>query len=70
MMLLMGYKSKKELKASIGDQLDYMETSMFGNEYLNDGSFVAAHRPLLTDLPGREFFAKITMVNGLIAKVS
>jgi len=70
MMLLMGYKSKKELKSSIGDQLDYMETSLFGNEYLNDGTFLAAHRPAVTKLGGREFFAEVTMVNGLIAKVS
>jgi hypothetical protein len=68
-MLLMGYKTKKELRESVGDLLDYMETSMFGDEYLNDGSFLAAHRPAVTKLPGREFFAKITMVNGLIAKV-
>ena len=69
MMLLTGYKSKKELKASIGQPLSYQETSMLGNEYLADGKFTAAHRPLISKLPGREFFAAITMRDGLIAKV-
>ena len=70
MMLLTGYKSKKELKESIGQALSYQETSFFGEEFKADGSFAGAHRPAVTGLPGREFFASITMANGLIAKVS
>jgi len=70
MMLLTGYKSKKELKESIGKALQYQETSMFGAEFKADGSFAGAHRPLVSGLPGREFFAEVTMANGLIAKVS
>lgn len=70
MMLLTGYKSKKELKASIGEPLIYEETSLFGAEYKADGSFAGAHRPAVTKLPGREFFAEITMKAGLIEKVS
>lgn len=69
MMLLTGYKSKKELKENIGQPLRYRETSIFGPEYLADGTFNAAHRPAVTGLPGREFFAKITMKNGLVHKV-
>ena len=69
-MLVTGYKSKKELKAAIGENLQYEETSMFGPEFKADGSFVVAHRPLVTGLPGREFIAKVTMANGLIANVS
>ena len=69
MMLLMGYKSKKELKESVGQPLDYQETSVFGDEFKADGSFVVAHRPAITKLPGREFFAEITMSNGLIKAV-
>ena len=42
-MLVTGYKSKKELKAAIGSQLQYEETSMFGPEYKSTGSFVVAH---------------------------
>jgi len=69
MMLLTGYKSKKELKASKGKALDYEETSFFGEEYKSNGTFCGAHRPLITGLPGREFFARITMKDGVIQTV-
>ena len=69
-MLVTGYKSKKELKAAIGSQLQYEETSMFSPEYKSTGSFVVAHRPLVTGLKGREFFAKVTMADDKIAAVS
>jgi len=69
MMLLTGYSSKKELKENIGKPLEYQETSMFGAEYREDGRFCAAHRPAITGLDGREFFADITMSDGLIASV-
>jgi len=69
-MLVTGYKSKKELKASIGQRLSYQETSIFGPEYKSNGSFVVAHRPQITGLGGREFFAKVTMENDLIKDVS
>lgn len=68
-MLVTGYKSKKELKASVGEPLKYQETSMFGEEYSPNGTFVVAHRPRVTGLPGGEFFAKVTMVDGLIKRV-
>jgi len=61
MMLLTGYKSKKELVASIGEPLVYKETSLFGDEYRSNGTFCGAHRPAVTGLAGREFFAEITM---------
>ncbi len=69
-MLVTGYTSKKELKASVGKPLQYEETSMFGPEYKSTGSFVVAHRPLVTGLKGREFFAKVTMQDDRIAAVS
>ena len=69
MMLLTGYKSKKEMKAHVGHALRFEETSMFGPEYRTNGTFVAAHRPAVTGLPGREFFAEITMRDDLIADV-
>jgi len=68
MMLLTGYKSKKELKECIGKPLEYQETSIFGDEYKANGSFLGARRPHLLG-GGREFFAKITMKDNLIAKV-
>jgi hypothetical protein len=68
-MIVLRYPSKKELKAAIGQPLRYIETSMFGPEYRPDGTFAGANRPHITGL-GREFFAEVTMANGLIAKVS
>lgn len=67
-MLVFVYKSKKEMKEQVGKPLKYMETSMFGAEYLRDGVLVGANRPHMTGI-GREFFAKVTMRDGLIAKV-
>ena len=62
------YKSKKEMKENVGKPLKYIETSLFGNEYLPDGILYGANRPHITK-QGREFFAKVTMQNGLITKV-
>jgi hypothetical protein len=69
-MLVIGYDSKKDLKAAIGSRLKYRETSMFGEEYKSTGSFVVAHRPSLTTRRGREFFATVTMKNDLITNVN
>ena len=69
-MLVTGYTSKKQLKECIGEQLQYEETSMFGAEYKSTGSFVVAHRPLVTGVKGREFFAKVTMADDKIVAVS
>jgi hypothetical protein len=70
--MIFNYKSKKQMKESIGKSLDYTETSMFGAEYLSDGSFVGCNRPYSPEYPkfdqrkGREFFANVTMENNLI----
>tara|TARA_R110000822_G_scaffold9487_2_gene36685 strand:+ start:1418 stop:1621 length:204 start_codon:yes stop_codon:yes gene_type:complete len=66
--MLLNYTSKKELKASIGKTLNYQETSMFGPEYKENGTFTGARRPHLQG-GGREFFASVTMLNGLIKSV-
>ena len=67
-MLVFSYASKKELKENIGKPLKYLETSLFGNEYVSDGTIVGANRPHITGL-GREFFAQVTMENNLIKAV-
>lgn len=67
-MMLFEYKSKKDLKAAIGQPLRYTETSLFGPEYVRDGVITGAHRPHLQG--GREWFAAVTMEDGLIAKVA
>lgn len=67
-MLVFNYTSKKELKESIGKPLRYIETSMFGPEYKDNGVLTGANRPHITG-KGREFFANVTMANGLIVGV-
>jgi hypothetical protein len=67
-MIIFNYSSKKELKERIGQSLDYIETSMFGPEYTPDGVLTGANRPHITG-KGREFFANVTMLNGLIKAV-
>lgn len=67
-MLVFNYVSKKELKENIGKPLRYIETSIFGAEYLRDGVLTGANRPHITGR-GREFFANVVMENGLIKSV-
>ena len=68
-MILLHYKSKKELKTKIGEKLKYTETSIFGPQYRSNGVIYGARRPHIEG-GGREFFAEITMKDGLIAKVN
>ena len=67
-MLVFNYPSKKDLKQNIGQPLRYIETSIFGAEYLRDGVLYGANRPHITGHK-REFFARVVMRDGLIAKV-
>ena len=69
MTMVVVYPSKKELKASVGQRLRYIETSLFGPEYRDNGTITVTNRPHITKI-GREFFAQVTMTNGLIAKVA
>ena len=68
-MMIACYPTKKELKTQIGQKLKYRETSIFGMEFIPNGTFVVSNRPHLTGYK-REFFASITMKNGVIARVS
>ena len=68
-MLIANYKSKKECKEHIGQPLQYIETSMFGEEYKPNGVLTVANRPHITG-NGREWFGQVTMKDGLIFKVS
>jgi hypothetical protein len=67
-MLVFNYPSKKVLKENIGKPLNYIETSIFGAEYLSNGVLVGANRPHITGI-GREFFAEVSMQDGKIVKV-
>lgn len=65
-MLAAKYKFKKDLKASIGKELFYTETSIFGKEYQANGSFCVVG-PSAYD---RKWYAKVTMKDNKIVKVS
>lgn len=76
MTLLVQYESKKALQAAVGKQLTFRETTMFGTpEYKPSGKFAVARRPSIeaqhfgSKLPGREFFAEVTMADNVIVKV-
>lgn len=68
-MLIFKYESKKRMRECIGQPLAYEETSIFGEEYKANGVLTGSNRPSITGIKGREFFAKVTMSNGLIANV-
>jgi hypothetical protein len=65
-MMGASYESKKDLKAAVGQPLLYEETSFFGPEYEENGTFCVVG-PSPTQ---RKWFASVTMENGLIKKVS
>jgi len=67
-MIIFPYRSKKELKEMIGTRLAFIETSMFGSEYTPNGTMTGANRPHITNM-GREFFAQVTVKDGIITKV-
>ena len=68
-MMILNYKSKKQINENIGQPLNYTETSIFGNEYKSNGVFVGSNRPQVTNNEGREFFASVTIENDLIKSV-
>ena len=69
-MMIFNYESKNQMKECIGQPLRYTETSLFGEEYKSDGSFIGCNRPTLPEGTGtREFFAKVTMEDGKIKEV-
>ena len=65
-MMVSRYKTKKDLKNAIGQTLRYEETSLFGQEYSDNGTFPMVGPSAYV----RKFFSKVTMVNGKISKVS
>lgn len=65
-MLVANYKTKKELKSSLGKSLLYTETSIFGKEYYENGTFCVVG-PSAYD---RKWYAEVTMKDDKISKVS
>ncbi len=67
-MIIFDYPTKKVLKEQIGNRLRYIETSLFGPEYISNGMLTGANRPHITG-KGREFFANVYLKNDIIIKV-
>lgn len=64
-MLAAQYPNKKALKESVGKRLRYVETSLFGFEYTENGSFAVVGPSAYN----RKWYAQVTMENGLIKRV-
>lgn len=60
------YPSKKALKDSIGQTLQYVETSIFGPEYRATGKFCVVGPCPYTN---RKWFAEVTMMDHKIVRV-
>ena len=61
-MIQLLYETKKELKKNIGNELDYIETSIFGNEYKSTGTITGCNKK-------RSWFANVIMQDDKIIKV-
>ena len=62
MTIQLYYKTKKELKNNVGSELDYSETSIFKDEYTENGVVIGCD-------VNRKWFAKITIKNNIIERV-
>lgn len=65
MMGIEGFKSKKDLKAAVGQTPRFIETSIFGAEYKGDGEYTVVGPSPIT----RKWFATVTVKEGVIAGV-
>jgi hypothetical protein len=65
-MMGASYPTKKALKLSVGKRLSYIETSMFGAEYKDTGTFCVVGPCAHTN---RRWYATVTMKDGLISAV-
>jgi len=62
----LSYKTKKELKENVGKRLQYVETSMFGNEYRSTGKFTGVGPSPYV----RKWYATVEMRDDIIVKVT
>ncbi|MCD6262313.1 MAG: hypothetical protein J7J52_04755 [Deltaproteobacteria bacterium] len=66
MLSASGYRTKKELKAAIGQRLKYYETSLFGSEYRPNGTVLMVGPDAYHN---RKWYAKVTLRDDVIVKV-
>ena len=53
-MIQLLYETKKELKENVGNELNYIETSFFGEEYKSTGTITGCNKK-------RSWFANVIM---------
>ena len=61
-MIQLLYETKKELKENVGKELNYIETSFFGEEYKSTGTIIGCNKK-------RSWFANVIMQDDKIIKV-
>jgi len=61
-MIQFNYDTKKELRNNIGNQLEYTETSIFGEEYKENGTLTGCNLK-------RSWFANVIIKDNKILKV-
>ena len=61
-MIQLLYETKKELKENVGSELEYIETSFFGEEYKSTGTITGCNKK-------RSWFANVVMQDDKIIKV-
>ena len=61
-MIQLLYETKKELKENVGNELEYIETSFFGEEYKSNGTITGCNKK-------RSWFANVIMQNDKIIEV-
>lgn len=72
MSILLYYPSKKAMRELVGQSrhvLRYDETSIFGAEVSDNCDVTGSNRPRITGIKGREFFASISIRDGIIKGV-
>ena len=61
-MIQLLYETKKELKENVGNELEYIETSFFGEEYKSTGTITGCNKK-------RSWFANVVMQDDKIVQV-
>ena len=61
-MIQLIYETKKQLKENVGSELEYIETSFFGEEYKSTGTITGCNKK-------RSWFANVVMQDDKIIQV-
>jgi len=61
-MIQLLYETKKQLKENVGNELEYIETSFFGEEYKSTGTITGCNKK-------RSWFANVIMQDDKIIQI-